>query len=96
MEKLAVPMINNVAAEVVRSANAVRDGLMRQLTSPLRWEESIREMINREIEIFIELGPGKVLSTLIRRIDRKARVFNLADAEGLKNLQKEIPAGREV
>jgi len=96
MEDLAVPLMNNVAAEVVRSADAVRDGLVRQLTSPLRWEESIREMIAREIEIFIELGPGKVLSNLIRRIDRKVRVFNLADAEGLKTLQKQIPAGREV
>ncbi len=96
MEELAIPLINNVSAEVVRSADAVRDGLVQQLTSPLRWEESIREMIAREIEIFIELGPGKVLSNLIRRIDGKVRVFNLADAEGLKALQKEIPAGREV
>jgi len=96
MEELSVPLINNVAAEVVRSADAVRDGLVRQLTSPLRWEESIREMVSREIEIFVELGPGKILSNLIRRIDRKVRIFNLADTEGLKNLQKKVPAGREV
>jgi len=96
MEDLTVPLINNVAAREVRSAEDVQEGLVRQLTSPLRWEESIRVMIDRKIEIFIEVGPGKVLSNLIRRIDRKVRVFNLADAEGLKNLQKEIPAGREV
>lgn len=91
-----VPLVNNIAAEVVCNADAVRDGLVRQLTSPLRWEESIREMIARGIEIFIELGPGKVLSNLIRRIDRNVRVFSLADAEGLKVLQKQVPAGREV
>ncbi len=96
MEEPTVPMINNVAAEMVRSAEGVRDGLVRQLTSPLRWEESIRGMIDRDVEIFIEVGPGKVLSNLIRRIDREVRVFPLGDAEGLKKLQKEIPEGREV
>ncbi|NOY52180.1 MAG: ACP S-malonyltransferase [Deltaproteobacteria bacterium] len=96
MEDLAVPLMNNVAAEEVRIAEAVREGLVRQLTSTLRWEESIRAMLARGIEIFVEVGPGKVLSNLIRRIDRNVRVFNPADAEGLKNLLKEIPAGREV
>ena len=76
-----VPLVNNVDAQVVRSASAVRDGLKRQVTAPVRWEQSMRLLRAEGVEVFVEVGPGKVLSGLLRQIDRQAeclRMDNLA------------------
>jgi [acyl-carrier-protein] S-malonyltransferase len=95
MRDLVVPLVNNADAAEVRAVDLVRDGLVRQLTSPLRWEESIRKMISKGVEVFIEMGPGRVLCNLIRRIDRNVQSFPLENTEGLKHILK-IPATREV
>ncbi len=63
---LAVPLVNNVAARLVRSADEVRKGLAQQLTSPVRWEGVVRELMAQGVDTFIELGPGRVLNGLIR------------------------------
>jgi [acyl-carrier-protein] S-malonyltransferase len=76
-----VPLANNVDAALVRSAAAARDGLRRQVSAPVRWEESMRLLRREGAEIFIEVGPGKVLCGLLRQIDREApgcRVEDLA------------------
>jgi [acyl-carrier-protein] S-malonyltransferase len=85
---LKVPLVNNVDAGIVRSADEIRDGLVRQLTSPLRWEQGVREMISQGVELFIEVGPGRVLGSLIRRIDRSIQVLNIEDRESLEQIQK--------
>jgi [acyl-carrier-protein] S-malonyltransferase len=92
---LAVPLVNNVSARLVRSADEVREGLVQQLTSAVRWEGVVRELMAQGVDSFIELGPGRVLNGLIRRIRRDARVFNLEDAEGLGKI-KGAAAGGEV
>jgi [acyl-carrier-protein] S-malonyltransferase len=76
-----VPLANNVDAALVRSAAAARDGLRRQVSAPVRWEESMRLLRREGVEIFVEVGPGKVLCGLLRQIDRDAlscRVEDLA------------------
>jgi [acyl-carrier-protein] S-malonyltransferase len=76
-----VPLANNVDAALVRSAAAARDGLRRQVSAPVRWEESMRLLRREGAEIFVEVGPGKVLCGLLRQIDREApscRVEDLA------------------
>jgi [acyl-carrier-protein] S-malonyltransferase len=77
-----------VKARTVQSADEIRQGLIQQLTSPLRWEQSIRKMIKQGVETFIEVGPGRVLSSMILRIQRKVKVFNLEEAENLDPIQK--------
>ena len=78
-----VPLINNVAAQVVDSASAVREGLKQQVTSPVRWDESIRKMRQEGVELFLEVGPGKVLSGLVRQIDRAAECLRVEDSATL-------------
>ncbi len=63
-----VPLVNNVSAQVVTSASLIREGLKQQVTSPVRWEESIRRLRQEGVELFVEVGPGKVLSGLVRHI----------------------------
>ncbi len=67
-----VPLVNNVDAALVRSGEEARDGLRRQVSAPVRWEESMRRMRGEGVEIFVEAGPGKVLGGLLRQIDREA------------------------
>ncbi|QKY69001.1 ACP S-malonyltransferase [Lentibacillus sp. CBA3610] len=76
-----IPVYANVTAEPVTDKNNVKDLLIRQLYSPVRFEESIRNMLNEDIDAFVELGTGKVLSGLVRKIDRKAKTFVVQDPD---------------
>ncbi len=69
-----VPLVSNTSARASSGADAIKRALARQMTSPVLWEQSIREMQKAGVTNFIEVGPGKVLSGLIKRIDRKAKV----------------------
>ena len=81
-----VPLVNNVDAQVVSSAAAVRDGLVRQVTAPVRWEESMRRLRGDGVELFVEVGPGKVLSGLLRQIDRAAECLRVEDLATLNSV----------
>ncbi len=93
--EIAVPLVNNADAETVRTPAQIREGLVRQLTAPVRWEAGVRRMQAEGVVSFIEIGPGRVLSNMIRRIDREAQVWHMADTESLKAIQK-APVLREV
>ena len=79
LEDPQVPLVNNVNAQVVTSASVVREGLKQQVTAPVRWEESIRRLHREGVELFVEVGPGKVLSGLVRQIDRAAECLRVED-----------------
>ena len=64
-----------------------REALIRQITLPVRWEDSIREMIEQGVNTFVEVGPGRVLSGLLRQIDRSVHSFNVEDEASLTNAQ---------
>jgi [acyl-carrier-protein] S-malonyltransferase len=68
--------------------------LIRQVTLPVRWLESVREMIDQGANIFVEVGPGKVLSGLLRQIDRSVRCFNVEDAASLHSTLDKIAQAR--
>jgi [acyl-carrier-protein] S-malonyltransferase len=90
-----VPLVNNVDAQVVTSASLVREGLKRQVTAPVRWEESIRRLRAEGVELFVEVGPGKVLSGLVRQIDRAAECLRVEDSGTLSEVTARLaPAGR--
>jgi [acyl-carrier-protein] S-malonyltransferase len=67
----------NVDAGKVESAAAARNALVRQISRPVRWEQSIRRMLEDDVRLFIEIGPGKALSGMIRRIDKAAACINV-------------------
>ncbi|HEV3277546.1 MAG TPA: ACP S-malonyltransferase [Terriglobia bacterium] len=79
----AFPLVNNAGAQPVRSADAVRDGLKRQVTAPVRWTESMNELLAEGVDLLVEVGPGKVLSGLMRQINREARTFHVEDSASL-------------
>ena len=81
-----VPLVNNVEARVVRSASEVRDGLTRQVTVPVRWEQSVRTLIEEGVNLFVEVGPGKVLAGLLRQIDRQAKCLRVEDVATLNEV----------
>lgn len=72
-----LPVYANVTAKSVIKKDEIKDLLHRQVTSPVRWEESINNMINDGIEEFYEIGPGKVLQGLVKRINPDVRCFNI-------------------
>ncbi|MGH9691292.1 MAG: ACP S-malonyltransferase [Candidatus Acidiferrales bacterium] len=81
---LRFPLITNADAEAVASGEEAREALIRQVTLPVRWHDSVREMIERGVSVFVEVGPGKVLSGLLRQIDRSVRCFNVEDSASLR------------
>jgi [acyl-carrier-protein] S-malonyltransferase len=91
---LRFPVITNVDAEAITSGEEARDALIRQVTQPVRWFDSIREMIEAGVTIFVEVGPGKVLSGLLRQIDRSVHSFNLEDAKSLQSTMDKIAQAR--
>jgi [acyl-carrier-protein] S-malonyltransferase len=79
----SIPVYTNVDAAPVRSAGASRDALVRQVAQPVRWEEEVAKMSEDGIETFVEFGPGKVLSGLVRRISKDAQVLSVSTTAGL-------------
>jgi [acyl-carrier-protein] S-malonyltransferase len=73
----AFPVVMNVDAAAETSAASIKQKLVSQIDHPVLWEKSVRTMLEAGVELFIEIGPGKVLSGLIKRIDRKAAVINI-------------------
>ncbi|GBC77189.1 Malonyl CoA-acyl carrier protein transacylase [bacterium HR08] len=89
---LTIPLVNNVDAALITSGEAARDGLRRQVSRPVRWEESVRRLLAEGVTTFIEVGPGRVLSGLIRAIDRSARTLAVEDPVSLEETLKELRA----
>jgi [acyl-carrier-protein] S-malonyltransferase len=87
---LHFPVVTNVDAEAITSGEEAREALIRQVTLPVRWLDSAREMIDSGVTIFVEVGPGKVLSGLLRQIDRSVRCFNVEDAASLQSTLDKI------
>jgi [acyl-carrier-protein] S-malonyltransferase len=83
---LNVPVVTNVEAEINTSKEKVKDLLVAQVSSPVRWEESMRRMIKEGVEQVLEIGPGKVLSGLMKRIDSTVGTGNLEDLQTLKKI----------
>jgi [acyl-carrier-protein] S-malonyltransferase len=87
---LRVPLVNNADAELTTSGDEAREGLVRQVTLPVRWEESVRELIDQGVNTFVEVGPGRVLTGLLRQIDRSIHVFNVEDEKSLRSTLEKL------
>src|SRR5271154_1943075 len=91
---LSFPVITNVDAQVTVSGDEAREALIRQVTLPVRWQESMRELIDQGVTIFVEVGPGKVLTGLLRQIDRSVRCFNVEDSASLQATMEKLAQAR--
>ena len=85
LDDLHIPLVSNVDAVEVRKAIDAREGLVRQVSSSVRWLESVELLIREGIDTFIEVGPGKVLSGLMRQISREVKSLNAEDTASLKS-----------
>ncbi|QYO66118.1 ACP S-malonyltransferase [Leptolyngbya sp. 7M] len=81
----SAPIVHNVDAAINSGASKVCDALTRQVSSPVKWLQSVQTLVAAGVDTFIEVGPGKVLSGLVKQIDRDVRVLNVADTESLSN-----------
>lgn len=84
-----IPVIANMTGEPLSTATEVRTELRNQLTNPVQWQRTIEYICRQGVPTFIEIGPGKVLTGLIRRINSDARTINLNDLESIRNLASE-------
>ncbi|MGB8325856.1 MAG: ACP S-malonyltransferase [Candidatus Acidiferrum sp.] len=83
MNFLQVPLVTNVDADTIRKGDEAREALIRQVTMPVRWEESMRMLLDEGVNTFVEVGPGKVLTGLIRQIERSVATLNVEDEKSL-------------
>jgi [acyl-carrier-protein] S-malonyltransferase len=81
VKNAGIPVIANVTAEPMSDASEIKNRLIEQLYSPVLWEDSVRKMLELGVDAFIEIGPGKVLSGLVKKVDRSARTFAIYDEE---------------
>ena len=82
----AVPIIGNTTAQPLTTANSVKEELLRQLCNCVQWQRSVEYMVSDGVSTFIELGPGKVLAGLIKRIDKNVKIVNIGDADAIRRL----------
>jgi len=81
---LWVALVSNVDASPICTATAVRNALLRQVASPVRWVESVQKMISMGVRRFVEVGPGNVLTGLIKRIDSSVELINVSDVASIE------------
>ena len=87
-----VPVVANVDAELKRSAADAIEALVRQVSSPVRWEQVIKRLASEGVTTYVEVGPGTVLSGLVRKIHKEARVFAFASPDDLPALEEGLRA----
>ncbi|HLS91508.1 MAG TPA: ACP S-malonyltransferase [Limnochordia bacterium] len=88
------PVYSNVTAAPVTTPEEIRACLARQVSAPVRWEESVRNMVAEGATRFVEVGPGRVLSGLIKRIERRAELFNVESEGTFETFLKEVARER--
>ena len=91
---LRVPLVTNVDADTIELGDEALDALIRQVTMPVRWEESVRLLIDVGVNTFVEVGPGRVLTGLLRQIERSVATLNVEDEKSLAATVEKIAGAR--
>lgn len=90
VQNATVPVIANVTASTVEQQEEIKEKLVEQLYSSVLWEDSVEKMIELGVDTFIEIGPGKVLAGLIKKINRNVRIFSVFDEETSKSVAETL------
>jgi malonyl CoA-acyl carrier protein transacylase len=91
---LSVPLVTNVDADTETTGNEAKDALVRQVSMPVRWEESVRLLIDEGVNTFVEVGPGRVLTGLLRQIERSVAALNIEDEKSLATTLEKIAGAK--
>lgn len=86
LHEFSVPYVTNVTAEYVTDTKEIKDLLIRQVSSSVRWQQSVELMLKDGVDTFIEIGPGKTLSSFVKKIDRSTTVYNIQTVEDMNAL----------
>lgn len=81
-----IPVVNNVDAKETTDKSEISDKLIKQIYSPVLWEDIVEELIKNGVDTFVEIGSGKVLAGLIKKINRDVTVLSAGDAESVKSV----------
>lgn len=87
LHPLRIPYVTNVTGEYVTNINTTKELLARQVYSPVKWEQSVRKMIENGVDTFIEIGPGKTIAGFLRKIDKTVKCINISKFEDLEKLE---------
>lgn len=90
IHKLSIPYVTNVTAEFVDDEKEIKDLLGAQVSSSVRWEQSIREMIEKGVDTFVEIGPGKTLAGFMRKISRDVAMYNIGTWEDVDKVAEAL------
>jgi [acyl-carrier-protein] S-malonyltransferase len=91
---LRVPLVTNVDADTIETGDEAREALIRQVTMPVRWQESVRLLIDEGVNTIVEVGPGRVLTGLLRQIERSVSTLNVEDEKSLAATVEKIAGAR--
>jgi len=91
-----ISLVTNTDAKIVSKAKDIRKSLVIQLSNPVLWEDCVKTVIGKKINDFIEVGPGKVLTGLIKRIESSSRTFNVDNMEALSRTVAELKTSRKI
>ncbi|MGB9462696.1 MAG: ACP S-malonyltransferase [Candidatus Acidiferrum sp.] len=91
---LSVPLVTNVDADTITTGDEAREALIRQVTMPVRWQESVRLLIDEGVNTFVEVGPGRVLTGLLRQIERSVATLNVEDEKSFSATVEKIAGAR--
>lgn len=84
MHPLQIPYVNNVTAEYITDIMKIQPLLVSQITSSVRWQQSVERMIEDGVDTFVEIGPGKTLTGFLRKINRGVKSYNISTWEELE------------
>ncbi|TAN63205.1 [acyl-carrier-protein] S-malonyltransferase [bacterium] len=87
LKDAAIPLVSNVTAGPLQNPLEIRENMVKQIYSPVRWEDSVRFIIGQGVKTFYEIGPGSVLKGLLRKIDPGAQVINIGKREEIDNFK---------
>jgi [acyl-carrier-protein] S-malonyltransferase len=90
IEDAKVPVVANVTAKEMTTATEIRERLIEQLYSPVLWEDTIKYLLENDVDTFIEIGPGKVLSGLVKKVHRRAKTYSISDSDTLQTVVAKI------
>ena len=93
IQSVEIPVIANVTATEMTEATAIKEKLIQQLYSPVQWEQTVQHLIDLGVDTFIEIGPGKVLSGLVKKVSRSVKTYAVSDVETSEAVMEALKEG---
>lgn len=89
IQSFTIPYVTNVTAQYVTEPEQVKELLVKQVSSSVRWQQCVEQMIRDGVDTFIEIGPGRTLTGFLKKIDRNVKAFHIEKTEDLDAVRKE-------